>query len=244
MKKFLLSLIILISAASFLPAQDLYLTWDGEKLGDTVYVWGEPTISQIVFDAILHNNTSNGMNVLVVRDEVEMLENTLSTFCWGGSCYSPTVDTSSKYQFIPAGGSSAEGDFSGDYMPNGVIGTSIVKYAFYNLDNPDQRVEIVVNYWASPQGIAEEAMSGGSISEIYPNPANYSVNIDYQLTTKVNTARVKIFNLLGSTVKEAIMERGSHNLKLDVSDLNNGIYFYSVLINGDIYKTKKLVIQR
>ena len=112
------------------------------------------------------------------------------------------------------------------------------------MDNPEQKVEVVVNFWASPQGIAEEAMQGGSISEIYPNPARYFVNLDYQLTSKVNSARVKVFNLLGATVKEAVMETGNGQLKLDVSDLENGIYFYSVLINGDIYKTKKFVIQR
>ncbi len=245
MKKFLLLLIFAISATTFISAQnDMYLSWDGKKLGDTVYVWGEPTQSQIIFYAVLHNDTDNDMNVLAVKNELEMLDSTISTFCWAGRCYAPTVDTSTNYQFVPAGGASAEGDFTGDYEPRTKIGTSIVKYTFYNMDNPDQRVEIVVKFWASPESIAEEAMNGGSVSEIYPNPANHFINLDYRLTTQVNTAQVRIYNMLGATVKEAVMERGTNNLKMDVSDLNNGIYFYSVVINGDIYKTKKIVIQR
>ena len=244
MKKILLLLIIALSTTTFVFSQDMYLSWEGKKLGDTVYVWGEPTQSQIVFYAILHNDTDNGMNVLAVRNELEMLDSTVSTFCWAQRCYGPSVDTSTNYQFVPAGGSSAEGDFTGDYEPRGHIGTSVVKYTFYNMDNPDQNVDIVVKFWASPEGIAEEAMAGGNISEIYPNPANYFVSLDYRLTSKVNTATVRIYNLLGSMVKEAVLERGSNKLKMDVSGLNNGIYFYSVLINGDIYKTKKLVIQR
>ncbi|NOX85455.1 MAG: hypothetical protein GXO86_05755, partial [Chlorobi bacterium] len=153
MKKILLLIIIAITATSFLRAQDLYLSWNGEKLGDTVYVWGEPTTTLIIFNAVFHNNTSSDMNVMVARDEVELLENTMSTFCWAGSCYSPTVDTS-KYDFIPAGGTndSTNRPFIGEYSPNGVIGTSTVKYTFYNINNPDQRLEVVVKYWASPQG--------------------------------------------------------------------------------------------
>lgn len=244
MKRILLTFIIALFATSFTFGQDIYLTGEGEKkLGDTVLVWGEPTTSQIIFKAIFHNDTENGMNVRVVRHELFMLPNTMSTFCWAGSCYSPTVDTS-NYLFIPAGAANDSlKPFSGDYSPNGVIGTSLVQYTFYDIDNPDQKVVVVAKYWASPEGIAEDAMRGGSVSNIYPNPATNSVNIDYQLTPNVNSAIVKIFNLLGSTVAETVMKKGGNRLKMDVSNLKNGIYFYAVVINGNIYKTKKLVIQ-
>ncbi|HDO26644.1 MAG TPA: hypothetical protein ENH02_00875, partial [Bacteroidetes bacterium] len=153
MKRILLTFIIALFATTFMFGQDIYLTWGGKKLADTVYVWGEPDASLIVFNAIFHNDSDNGMNVLVVRKEMSMLDNTISAFCWG-ACYSPTVDTSLKHQFIPAGGQSDSTQFTGDYTPNGVIGTSIIKYTFYNMDNPDQRLEVVAKFWASPEGIA------------------------------------------------------------------------------------------
>jgi len=244
MKKILLSLIIVLTSTTFLNAQDIYLSWDGEMLEDTVVVRGLPTDFQIVFEAICNNNTNDTLIIKVAKEELEILDSTINTFCWGGSCYGPMTDTSGNADTIPPGGSSNIGDFSGDYEPHNQIGTSTIKYTFFNIDNPEQKAEVVVIYSASTDGLAEEAMNGGSISEVYPNPANYFVNLDYQLTSKVNTATVKIFNLLGATVKEAVLERGSNKLKMDVSGLNNGIYFYSVLINGDIYKTKKLIIQR
>ena len=138
---------------------------------------------------------------------------------------------------------SGENEFSCHYAPTNEIGTSVFEFKFYNIDNPDEFTSVVVNFWASPEGIAEDAMKGGSISEIYPNPATNYANLDFNLTPSVKNAKVRVINLLGSVVKEANIENGTNQLKLDVSDLDNGVYFYSVLINGETYKTRKLVIR-
>ena len=244
MKKYLLSLIITFTVISFAKAQNpLTLTQDGNLVGDTITLWGEPTDFELVLLANLHNNSSNAMNIKVARKEISLIEGTFSQICWAGLCYSPTVDTSVNYQLVAAGGVSDDEDFSGHYAPNGHIGTSIVEFKFYNMDDPSVNVSVVVKFWASPQSISEDAMKGGSISEIYPNPATNYVNLDFNLTPSVKQAKVRVINLLGSVVKEVEIEKGTNQLKLDVSSLDNGVYFYSVLINGDTYKTKKLVIR-
>lgn len=244
MKKLLLSLTLVLFLFSFAEAQNpLTLTWEGNPVGDTVVLWGEPTEFELVMYANLHNNTSNAMNIKVTREEIFLVDGTWSQICWAGLCYAPTQDTSGNYQLIMANGTSGNEDFSGHYSPNGNIGTSVVKFIFYNIDDPSINVSVVVKYWASPASIAEDAMHGGSISEIYPNPATNYVKLDFNLTTSVKQAKVRIVNLLGSVVKEVEIERGTSQLRLDISDLDNGVYFYSVIINGDTYKTKKLVVR-
>lgn len=242
MKKILLLFIIAMGFTTLVNAQDLTLTWDGSPLGDTVYVWGDPNDAEIVFHAVVHNNTTNGINVMVRRNQINMLDGTQSQFCWG-LCFPPTTDESPDARFLAAGGQSEDEEFSGHYNPFGVVGTSVVEYMFYNKDNEDQNVKVVAKYWASPEGIAEEAMVGGSVSAIYPNPASEFVSLDYNLTSKVEVASVRVVNVLGAVVKEATLDFGSSKAKINVSDLENGIYFYSVLVNGDIYRTKKLVVQ-
>ena len=86
-------------------------------------------------------------------------------------------------------------------------------------------------------------MANGFVSEIYPNPASQSVSINYQLPSEVNQASVRIINLLGEVVNEANIELGTSKKQLDISNLSGGVYFYSVMINGEIYKTKKIVVQ-
>ncbi len=244
MKKTLLTFAAILFVALSMNAQDLTLSWDGETLGDTVVVWGDPTSEdfEIVFHAVCQNNTDDVINVKIRRKRIEMLEGTMSTFCWG-ICYAPDIEVSPDSIPIAAQGQSEDEAFSGHYTMAGVIGTSIVEYTFFNQYNEDQNVKVVAKYWASPTGIAEDAMNGGSISDIYPNPATTFVNLDYNMPAEVDFAKVQIVNLLGSVVKESNINRSANKLSMDVSDLQGGIYFYSVLVNGDVYKTKKLVIQ-
>lgn len=243
MKKLLFTLIALFTITIMLNAQDLSLSWEGTELGESVLIVGSPDDAEIVFHAVLTNNSAEDMNIKVYRKQLELLEGTMSQFCWN-LCYPPSTDTSGQYILIKAGESSDVEAFSGHYIPSGVAGTTAVEYTFYNMDNPDINVKVVANYKGSPAGIAEEAMVGGSISEVYPNPATNYISLDYQLTSEVKVANVKVFNLLGAEVKSANLENNGNKLRMDISDLQSGIYFYSVLVNGDVYKTKKLVVQK
>jgi hypothetical protein len=243
MKKLLFTLIALFTISFISNAQDLTLSWDGVELGESVLIVGSPDDSEIVFHAVVTNNSSDAINVMVVRKQLELLDGAMSQFCWG-LCYPPSTDTSGQYILLKSGESSEIEAFSGHYIPMGVAGVSSVEYTFYNMDKPEVSVKVVANYKGSPAGIAEEAMVGGSVSEIYPNPASNFVSLDYELTSDVKQANVKVFNLLGAEVKTANLESNGNKLRMDITDLESGIYFYSVIVNGDVYKTKKLVVQK
>ena len=243
MKKLLLILVTLVLSATYANAQDLTLSWKGTPVTDTIYAYGDANAAEIVCHAVVTNNTTKAMNVKVKRERIQMVEGTLSQFCWG-LCYPPDTEDSPQYHLLQANESSEDELFSGHYLPNGNIGTSYVKYTFYNMDNIGQSVSVIAKYMATPSGIAEESMKGGKISILYPNPAAQYVNIDYTLTDKVNSAEVKVFNLLGAEVRGEMLERNGNRLTMDISNLENGIYFYSILINNDVYQTRKLVVQR
>jgi hypothetical protein len=246
MKKLLLTFAIALLSVSGMLAQQppLVLTHAGEPLGDTVVIWGEPTAFEIVCYADVTNTTNRNMNIKAARKEISLVNNTWNQICWAGLCYSPSTDTSVNYLLIKAGETaSGANEFSGHYTPSGQIGTTVIEFTFYNIDNPAENVSVVVKFWASPVGIAEDVMKGGKISDAYPNPATSFINVDYQLTTEVEQAKVRIINLLGAVVSESEIEPSGNNLKIDVSNLESGVYFYSVLVNGDIYKTKKLIIR-
>ena len=243
MKKLLFIFTAIFLTAAVAHAQDLTLSWNGHPIGDTLVVFGDANAAEIVSHAIVTNNTAKEMNVKVSRQQIFLVEGALSQFCWG-LCYDPATNVSPQYYLLQGGESSPEAQFSGHYLPQSNIGTSIVQYNFYNMDNIGQSVSMIVKYIATPAGIAEEAMANGTISDIYPNPASSFVTLDYQFTSKVNSAEVKIYNLLGSEVKSTSLENNGNKIRLDISDLKNGIYFYSILINNDVYQSKKLIVQR
>ena len=80
-------------------------------------------------------------------------------------------------------------------------------------------------------------------SSAYPNPANNEVSIDYEINDPETAARFVIYNLLGKIVIEAEISDLSGSLSLNTSDLNEGIYFYSLLIRNDPTRTQKLIIK-
>lgn len=245
MKKLLLTLSIIIASLAVTVAQ-ISFSHDGEMLGDTVTIYFDPSDSTLfhMFDIVIHNESEAGMNVKIAREIIQELDTQQFTFCYGEQCFGPDTDTCPNYVYIAANSQTDSADMLlAEYQPKNKIGTSIIKYTAYNKDQTDVKGSVVIKYWASPAGITEDIMKDGYLSAIYPNPASNHISLDYKLTSKVISAQVKVFNVLGSVMKEINMQLGNSKVRMDISDLNQGIYFYSVIINGDIYTTKKLIVR-
>lgn len=91
--------------------------------------------------------------------------------------------------------------------------------------------------------IANELTKGIEFSNPFPNPANQQTGISFRLPTPSSEARVMLRNLLGSVVKEIKVKGDQDKFSIITSDLNNGLYFYSVLFENRILFTKKLIVK-
>jgi hypothetical protein len=54
---------------------------------------------------------------------------------------------------------------------------------------------------------------------------------------------LEIRNILGSVVKVVEINETKGTVRVDGSDLTNGVYFYSFIVNDEVLLAKKLVIQ-
>jgi hypothetical protein len=73
-----------------------------------------------------------------------------------------------------------------------------------------------------------------SLLQNYPNPFNPATKIAFTLPVESHLT-LKVFNILGeevTTLYNASMGAGSHNLDFDASNLNSGIYFYQLEAQG------------
>ncbi len=245
MKKILLSITFFIAMAISVHAQDIELYWNGEKLPDTVGVYGDAGGDfELVFEAYVKNVSDHKLEIGASRNIIQAVEGTDNSFCWSGSCYSPMTDTSDATHdlLLPAGQMSPDPPFSGHYTHGQKSGETIVKYTLFERGNVDNCDSVIVIFKYSLTGVEDNVFDGVSISDAYPNPATNRVNFDFNLSG-VNNASVNIVNLLGSVVKHADLTAGSDKVSIDVSDLPQGVYFYSVVANGNIYQTKKLIIK-
>ena len=67
--------------------------------------------------------------------------------------------------------------------------------------------------------------------QCYPNPANQSVSINYQLTIKSNI-NLRVYNLLGNVIETLVneeKEKGNYSINFNAKNLYNGVYFYKIV---------------
>jgi Secretion system C-terminal sorting domain len=76
----------------------------------------------------------------------------------------------------------------------------------------------------------------------YPNPTSSSVSFDYAVTDD-KLVKITIVNVLGTEVYSAKIA-GQGKLKLSTEALNEGVYFYTLYIDGAAVATKRLMIRR
>ncbi len=89
----------------------------------------------------------------------------------------------------------------------------------------------------------EEVVAVSECSKAYPNPASQYVNFDYVIPEVNENTKVIIYNILGKEVKEIVFPEQRGTLKANISDLVEGIYFYSFVINDKPEITQKLIIK-
>jgi hypothetical protein len=115
------------------------------------------------------------------------------------------------------------------------LGTNCV--AYYYLDNVCVSTDsLTCNV---PDAIYENNSKSKTFN-IYPNPATNELNIDCALTDKIY---FELYDLIGAKRKAVTLDIGSLTKRIDLTDIDSGFYFYSVVDRkGNRIKTGKLVV--
>lgn len=250
MKKTVFTLVFL-AAMGWVSAQSLqfelngHVYAQGEKIICTnVEAWGE-----MIQEMNVRNITGAALDVMIEKEHVQIVEGTQTSFCWG-SCYTPEVFVSPRPQTLEGGAISNEGllsfhhlidpEYSGD--PNNfIVGTSIVKYYAYPADNTDDRACLEVWFAYNAEGIAENPVF--SFGHAYPNPASSTVRFNYSVSSTDNAVAC-VYNLLGQEVMRKELNGMQSHVAFSVADLNDGIYFCNLFVNGQAVKTEKFIVRK
>lgn len=247
MKKIILLSFVFSLVMGSISAQSLELTYNG----DVVTNDQEITLLVDPFDVetnpaavyiVVKNTSAAPLGVMVRKYDVRLVEETSVSFCWAGSCYAPSTYLSPEAMRIESQGTTE--DFHGDYYHNSIQGTSVARFTFFNEDNPGDSTSVVINYIVGYLGIDKNTASAVTISNLYPNPATSASFVDYKLPKSVANASLRVSNLLGVTVMEIPLNRNEGKATINVSNLKEGIYFYSLIVNNSATHTRKFVVKR
>ena len=89
-----------------------------------------------------------------------------------------------------------------------------------------------------------DARAAGLEMNLYPNPSHGQVTVKLEQKAGVDY-KLRLSNIIGQEVRTVALrpELTAAGLPLDLSDLHSGMYFYSLLVDGKVASTKRLVLQ-
>ena len=235
--------LMLFAVMGYVSAQTLQFEWDGHVYSDgeeVVCTNDEFGYGEYIQHMQLRNLTSGDLDVVVEKEVIEDLEGTSNFFCWG-LCFGPDTYVSPNPVAIPANTVTDEGALSFHAMfDEPVFGKVLVRYSAYEERHPEERVTINVVFHKSGEGLNETVAS--FFGKPYPNPANSTVSFDYNLSGTNATAVV--YNLVGQEVMRQDINTFDGKMSLSVAELNDGIYFCSVMCNDQNFATVKFVVKK
>lgn len=78
--------------------------------------------------------------------------------------------------------------------------------------------------------------------KVFPNPTSEIVNINFELPLE-KKSQIDIIDLYGRTLKSEILEKGTLNTSILISDVNAGMYFLKIISENQIFSQKFLILK-
>ena len=182
------------------------------------------------------NISSDTLNVLCQKVILDTTVGTDNYFCWGSNCYGVTTYISTDANnLLPGEGDNI--DFGGYYDAYCNPASAVIEYCFYPESDVTDRACITITYNGSATSVNDYTLAT-SVGDFYPNPANDIVYFTYN----GDIATLKLIDILGNNVKEISLSQEGVQ-KLDLSDMNKGIYFGNLIVNGEVVSIKKLIVK-
>ncbi len=132
------------------------------------------------------------------------------------------------------------------------IGSNVYGYANSSLGGfvGGNQVLKVTDMVVGINQISEFVPDGYTLSQNYPNPFNPVTNLEFGISPartggKLGFVSLKIYNMLGKEVAALVNDNlnpGTYKYNFDGSNFSTGIYFYKLVVDGNIIDTKRMVL--
>lgn len=192
----------------------------------------------------IKNLTNNPLQLIIKRVDKTIGTSQSNFICWDGNCLDSEINETPLSKKIEAKEITKE--FTSELDAGLVPGVSTVKFLIYNRDNPSESVEYEVNYTIVEKEASKALFNNADLQldEIYPNPVTKFAIISYELKNIDIQAKIVLHNVLGSIVEEYELLPYENKIKIITENMNPGVYFYTLYLDGDGISTHKLVIRK
>ncbi len=113
------------------------------------------------------------------------------------------------------------------------------------IDELKSMVQMLANKSGVTLPLNNITISSAALEQNTPNPFNHSTSIHYNLPSKFSSAQIVITDYSGKTLKQInISTAGKGILNIDAGELSSGTYNYSLIVDGKLIDTKKMVLTK
>jgi hypothetical protein len=92
-------------------------------------------------------------------------------------------------------------------------------------------------------GLTGEAESRELDAEFYPNPASSYLKLKYRLPPGAKRAQLKVYDSMGKQMQDMEITDSFDFIYLPVN-YNNGLYLYSLFVDGQLIKSEKIILTK
>ncbi len=92
-------------------------------------------------------------------------------------------------------------------------------------------------------GLMEPSNDNLQLLQNSPNPFDELTTITFSLDGRPSVT-LDIYNILGQKVKTITPNKGEHQADISAADFENGIYLYTLKVNGQVKGSKKMIINK
>lgn len=117
-------------------------------------------------------------------------------------------------------------------------GTS--SYEYYTLPGSLPCVECQQGFI---MGLSESSDADPKEAQFYPNPVSGYLKLKYQLPLDAKKAFIKVYDMTGRLVQDMEITDAFDNILLP-EDYNNGLYLYSLVVDGVVIKNEKIILTK
>ena len=202
------------------------------------------------FNGMIHNTSSDVVNLAVVRRLNDLEENWTSSICVGAICYNEMIDSVSVE--ISAG----------DSIPCGVLvwvnesGVGTVQLDIFDLNGQSEHVlvDIIFYFNETVSTITDDGLQEGfksfNLMDNYPNPFNPFTTLRYEIL-KDEKVEITVYDMSGRVVRKLlnnVQKAGQNHVQWNgLNDqgmtVSSGSYLYNIQAGGH-GETRKMVLLR
>lgn len=209
----------------------------------TIIQPGTPDSVYMTTYIYVKNISTRAINILCKKSELSLMDSTQVFFCFGDGCYPPDRSISNVWPIEPG---QYDSTFSGHYSRTDGLnlksGETVVRWVFFAENDLNDSASVTIKYTSFPLGVEETMDRQVALSNSIPNPANEKATFNYSIPSgPVGSFMVR--NLVGSAMQTLSLQSSERKITIATSDLADGIYFCSLLVDGKIMVTKKMVVR-